>query len=114
LNQSAAVLGAPMEFSRSFLRGDGEPDDFDRARHVELEKALAKTGKKPWGRPTRKPPTLASVQKQADKAGIDVGRYEVKRDGTVIVVPGKPEASAPTNDLDKWIEKHNADEIEGN
>jgi hypothetical protein len=25
-----------MEWSRSFLRGDGEPDDFDRARHAEL------------------------------------------------------------------------------
>jgi hypothetical protein len=35
-------------------------------------------------------PTLASVAKQASKAAIAVARYEVKPDGTVVVIPGEP------------------------
>ena len=42
-------------------------------------------------------PTLASVAKQASKAAIAVARYEVKPDGTVIVVTGKPESASPEN-----------------
>jgi hypothetical protein len=34
--------------------------------------------------------TLASVAKQASKAGIEVARYEVEPDGKIIVVTGKP------------------------
>ena len=42
----------------------------------------------------RKPrrPTLASVAKAASKAGIEVSRYEMKPDGTVVVVTGAPES----------------------
>jgi hypothetical protein len=41
----------------------------------------------------RKPrePTLARVAKQASKAGIEVARYEVKPDNTIVVVTGTPE-----------------------
>jgi len=44
----------------------------------------------------RKPrkPTLASVAKAASKAGIPVVRYEMRPDGTIIVVTGEPEASS--------------------
>jgi hypothetical protein len=35
-------------------------------------------------------PTLASIAKQAAKAGIGVARYEVDATGKIIVVPGKP------------------------
>ena len=52
-----------------------------------------------------KPPTLASVAKQAGKAGIDVARYEVKPDGTVIVVTGAGEQQQG-NEVDEWIAKH--------
>ena len=45
-------------------------------------------------------PTLASVAKQANKAGIDVARYEVKPDGTVAVVTGKPEVS----ETNPWLD----------
>jgi hypothetical protein len=50
-------------------------------------------------KPARKPrkPTLASVAKQASKAAIAVERYEVKPDGTVVVVTGKPESAEPEN-----------------
>lgn len=46
----------------------------------------------PSAKPRRKrKPTLATVAKQASKAAIEVKRYEIKPDGTVVVVPGKPE-----------------------
>jgi hypothetical protein len=41
-------------------------------------------------------PTLVSVAKQASKAAIEVARYDVKPDGTISVVAGKP-----TNDIDQ-------------
>ena len=44
-------------------------------------------------------PTLAGVAKQASKAGIEVARYEVKPDGTVVVVTG-----APAGDINPWDE----------
>jgi len=50
--------------------------------------------RKPCG-PRR--PTLASVAKQANKAAIDVARYEVKPDGTVVIVTGAAEPAAPEN-----------------
>jgi hypothetical protein len=45
-------------------------------------------------RRTRKP-TLASVAKQVRKPALDVARYEVKPDGTVVVVTGAPESTEP-------------------
>jgi hypothetical protein len=56
---------------------------------------------------TRKPrkPTLAGVAKQASKAGIEVARYEVKPDGTVVVVTGQGEQQQG-NEVDEWIAKH--------
>jgi hypothetical protein len=47
----------------------------------------------------RKPrrPSLASVAKQASKAGIEVARYEIKPDGSVVVVTGQPEPAGPEN-----------------
>jgi len=59
---------------------------------LRLDVAPVKPARKP-----RKPPTLASVAKQASKAGIEVARYEVKPDGTVIVVTGEPEPAEPDN-----------------
>ena len=50
----------------------------------------------------RKPrgPTLTSVSKKASRAGIEVARYEIKPDGTVVVVTGKSEATEPNPWLD--------------
>jgi hypothetical protein len=58
-----------------------------------------KTPRKP-----RKPrrPTLASVAKQANKAAIEVKQYEVKPDGTVVIVPGKPEVHDKFTAKDEW------------
>jgi hypothetical protein len=45
-------------------------------------------------------PTLASVAKQASKAGIEVARYELKPDGTVVIVTGTPE---PPTESNPWL-----------
>jgi hypothetical protein len=47
-----------------------------------------------------RPPTLASVSKQASKAGIEVARYEFKPDGTITIVTGQPESASPE---DPWL-----------
>jgi hypothetical protein len=63
----------------------------------------------PHERKPRRPrkPTLVTVAKQASKAGIEVRAYEVKPDGSIVVVAGKVEPE-PMNDLDKWIAKRHA------
>jgi hypothetical protein len=42
----------------------------------------------------------------AKKAGIAIQRFEIEN-GKITVVTGKPEAEQ-SNDLDKWMEKHDA------
>jgi hypothetical protein len=51
----------------------------------------------------RKPrrPTLASVAAQASKAALEVARYEVRPDGTVVVVTGKSESTEASN---PWLD----------
>jgi hypothetical protein len=44
--------------------------------------------------------TLASVAKQASKLGLAVARYEVKPDGSVVIVTGDPE---PTDASNPWL-----------
>jgi hypothetical protein len=44
---------------------------------------------------SQRKPTLASVAKQASKAALEVARYEVRPDGTVVVVTGKSESTEP-------------------
>jgi len=50
----------------------------------------------------RKPrkPTLESVAKQASKAAIPVARYEVKPDGSIVIVTGQGESTEPNPWLD--------------
>jgi len=51
--------------------------------------------------PARKPrkPTLVSVARAARKAAIPVARYEIKLDGTIVVVTGEPE---PVESENPW------------
>jgi hypothetical protein len=42
-------------------------------------------------------PTLVSVAKEASKAAIEVKQYEVRPDGTIVVVTGKPDVEANIN-----------------
>ena len=48
---------------------------------------------KPAKRTRKRKPTLAGVARQAAKAGIPVAGYEVRLDGTIGVVVGKPVGS---------------------
>jgi hypothetical protein len=69
----------------------------DRARTLASVNAMLGFAE-PARRP-RKPrkPTLASVAEQANKAALAVARYEVKPDGTVVIVTGKPESAEAEN-----------------
>jgi hypothetical protein len=62
---------------------------------------------KPARERRQRKPTLASIAKQASKAGIEVARYEVAPDGKIIVVTGKP-TDQTNNDLDRWMAKRHA------
>ena len=75
-------------------RPEPEPDDVEGA-----------ATEKPARKRRERKPTLAGVAKQVSSAGIEVARYEVKPDGTVVVVTGKTDTEQ-TNDLDNWIAKH--------
>jgi hypothetical protein len=50
-------------------------------------------------------PTLASVAKQAAKAGIEVARYEIDAHGKIVVIVGAPDMTSSTNTdiyADEW------------
>jgi hypothetical protein len=71
----------------------------ERARRVAEVRAVLFDATPAKPRRQRKPrkPTLASVAKQASKAEIEVARYEVRPDGTVVIVTGKPEPAEMEN-----------------
>jgi hypothetical protein len=50
-------------------------------------------------------PTLSSVTKQASRANIAVKAYEVRPDGTVVIVIGQPVNTTNTNPWDEVL-KH--------
>ena len=52
----------------------------------------------------RRKPTLASIAKEAAKAGLEVARYEVDPDGKIIVVTGKPGEANTAADPNPWDE----------
>jgi hypothetical protein len=66
---------------------------------AERDSAATAENTAPRLRKSRRP-TLTSVSKQASRAGIEVARYEIKPDGTVVVVTGKSEATEPNPWLD--------------
>jgi hypothetical protein len=83
------------------LRHTSDDDRFEselwrELRKERLEQDLANLPKpRKSDKPTknRKP----NVIQQARTAGIDVARIEMKPDGTVVIVTGKPEPAAPEN-----------------
>ena len=52
--------------------------------------------------------TLANVAQQASKAALEVARYEVRLDGTIVVVTGESHTgnNQQANELDNWLAKH--------
>jgi hypothetical protein len=53
-------------------------------------------------------PSLASVSKQAAKAKIAVARYEIKPDGTVVIITNKPGEPEQGKEFDQWLAKKKA------
>ena len=60
-------------------------------RGIDISATRTKKPRKP------RKPTLTSIARAAGKAAIAVARYEVKPDGTVVVVTGNPEPAAAGN-----------------
>jgi hypothetical protein len=48
---------------------------------------------------------LVRAIKAVRKAGLEVSRVEVDKDGKIVIISGKPD-EATTNDLDKWLAEH--------
>lgn len=73
------------------------PDDYQvaRQRYAALRNGMAKRKRR------ERKVTLASVAKQANKAGIGVARYEVEPDGKIVVVTGKS-GEQTNNQSDPW------------
>jgi hypothetical protein len=66
-------------------------DPFWMFDHVFIDDSAEDAEAQPVQRRTRKrKPTLAGVARQAAKAGIEVARFDVRPDGTIGVVIGKP------------------------
>jgi hypothetical protein len=80
----------PPPISEQLFRNPLPPTSLEFSRSPPPDALRAATGK------PRKP-TLASAAKQARKLGIAVARYEMKPDGTVVIVTGNPETAEPEN-----------------
>jgi hypothetical protein len=103
LHVASAILNAALPTQDYAFASDGAALDFLTERLAPafpLLRTIYGIDAEPVAeRKARKPrkPTLATVAKQASKAALDVARYEVKPDGTVVVVTGTPEPAAPEN-----------------
>ena len=51
-------------------------------------------------RTRKRRPSLASVARQAERAGIPVAGYEIRPDGTIKIITGKPDDEKP--DPNEW------------
>ena len=85
-----ACLGMRRAFQDNFF------SDLDKQAKEEAWERYAALSKPRKPRKPRKP-TLTSIARAASKAAIAVARYQVKPDGTVVVVTGNPEPAAPGN-----------------
>jgi hypothetical protein len=74
-------------------------------RSVDIEALSLEPDEVAWWRSRKRKrqhkPTLASIAKQASKAEVEVARYEIRPDGTIVVVTGKGEPSTESN---PWLD----------
>jgi hypothetical protein len=73
-----------------------ESREFDRllAQSEARDEAAKQAAAHDSEQPKLRKPTLARVARQAGKAQIAVARYEVRPDGTIVVVTGKSESES--------------------
>ena len=95
---------APDGFIDGFLDAQAAPDFADFQRGLAYSEYLRTGGVSvslpappAAPRPRKRRPTLATVKRQATKAGIPVARYDVRHDGISVVV-GKPDGDIDTDD----------------
>jgi hypothetical protein len=105
-------FAAVAEVYRQLLERWGQQKRPRRVTEVKAVPRLDATPAKPRRQRTPRRPTLASVAKQANKAALDVARYEVKPDGTVVIITGSPELAEPENPwpLDEFRMKETSSE----
>jgi hypothetical protein len=53
---------------------------------------------------------LRRAIRSAQEMGLSVDRFEIGRDGKIVVHTRKSEAGEPDNDLDIWLRKKDADQ----
>jgi hypothetical protein len=104
LDVAADVLGSLVNAGGPSAPWSREQDRRFVAAFIEVERIRAEM---PATSAARSAPkrrlrklTLASVAKQANKLGLAVARYEVKPDGSVVIVTGDPE---PTDASNPWL-----------
>jgi hypothetical protein len=97
--KAGSLPDLPAKYRRVLLNEPEPVDELD----ASLAELVAKAKTFSPSRRRRKP-TLASIAKEAAKAGLDVARYEVDPDGKIIVVTGKPGTeNTAADDLDQEL-----------
>jgi hypothetical protein len=93
---------APLSFYVEYGPDPSEPELRLFIASSASPPKLPKASQPPKSSKPRMPrkPTLASVSKDARKAGIDPARIEIKPDGSYVVDIGKPE---PTDASNPWL-----------
>jgi hypothetical protein len=107
LDVAADVLGSLVNAGGPSAPWSREQDRRFVAAFIEVERIRAEMPASTATSAARTAPkrrarklTLASVAKQASKLGLAVARYEVKPDGSVVIVTGDPE---PTDASNPWL-----------
>jgi hypothetical protein len=74
------------------------------AEQVEAEaEASSAPAIEPATRRRKRRPTLATIARQAARAGLEVSKYEVDPDtGKITIVPGKPEIAPAATERNEW------------
>jgi hypothetical protein len=102
--QDLGYIGpAPPDAPLSYYVEYGDPgSELERRLFIACSTSLPHLPKPAQPPKPRKPrkPTLASVARQANKAGLAVARYEVRPDGTVVVIAGEPTTNESNNPWD--------------
>ena len=84
------LINLPGLRQRLEYRSRLEFEAFCRSHPELADEDDAEGEAQPVKRTRQRKPTLAGVVRQATKAGVEVARYDVRPDGTISVVSGKP------------------------
>jgi hypothetical protein len=109
--KAGSLPEVPVSYRRVLLNEPKPVDELDtslaefKETVAEIEAWLAAKAKTFSPSRRRRKATLASIAKEAAKAGLEVARYEVDPDGKISVVTGKPGTATSGNPWDAEIER---------